>query len=224
MAYTQSQGHGFAIEDDLRQKVWNLEKCHNNTDAFDIHKDRNRWNPNEHVSIKTMKGYTCCFGDVRRFYDRCDASERITLLIVRYTQDSGEKRIREIVEMDYSEELKRLLFGTITRQELEEYVALICAIPSGHVSNIVRKEYLIKKKELQETHQMRIQLSPKVDSKGQRRVQCAIPHLDTFWEEFPQCILAKTTDQVRGIPITTTYASPPRIRKAKCIEKRKQSV
>lgn len=215
MAYTQSQGHGFAIEDDLRQKVWKLDKCHNNTYAFDIHKDRNLWNPNEHVSIKTMKGYTCCFGDVRRFYDRCDENDRITLLIVRYTQEAGEKHIQEIVEMDYSEELKTLLFGTITRQEIEEYVSLICAIPSGKVSKSVREDYIKRKKELQEKHQMRIHISPKVDSKGQRRVQCSISQLDKMWEQFPQFILTRTTDQVRGIPITTTYASPPRIRKAK---------
>jgi hypothetical protein len=127
-----------------------------------------------------------------------------------------------MVEMNYSEELKNILFGTLTLQEIEEYVALIGSIPPGKVSKTVSDDYKKRKNDLQNMHGMRIHLSPKVDSKGQRRVQCAIPRIDQLWEQFPQLILHRTTDQVRGIPITTTYASTPRVRKAKGEPKEKR--
>jgi len=215
MEYTQSQGHGPAIENELRVKVWNLPMSKNNTLPHDIPKHLNRFNPNEMVSIKSMKGYTVCMGDILRVYDRCGPDEILTLLIARYLQVGGEKRIVEIVEMNYNEEFHRLLFGTITRQEIEDYVASIRAIPPGKASKKIREDYLKRKNDLQKIHHMRMHLSPKVDSKNQRRVQCAIPHLDQLWEQFPQFILSRTTDQVRGIPITTTYAFGSRVRKAK---------
>jgi hypothetical protein len=221
MEYTQSQPHGPAIENELRVKVWNLETVRNSSERHDIPKHLNRHNPNEIVSIKTMKGYKVCMGDILRIYDRCDPREIYTILIARYLQVGGEKRIVEIVEMNYNEELHRLLFGTITRQEIEEYDTWIRAIPPGEPDQKVRDDYLKRKNDLQKMHHMRMNISPKVDSKRQRRVQCEIPHLDQLWEQFPQFILSRTTDQVRGIPITTTYAFGPRVRKPKVDQKPK---
>lgn len=218
MEYTQSQGHGPAIENELCVKVWHLEAVRNSSERHDIPKHLNRFNPNEIVSIKSMKGYKVCMGDILRIYDRCGSDEIYTLLIARYLQVGGEKRIVEIVEMNYNEEFHRLLFGTITREEIEEYDRWIRAIPHGEPDQTVRDEYLKRKNDLQKLHHMRIHISPKVDSKRQRRVQCEIPHLDQLWEQFPQFILSRTTNQVRGIPITTTYVFGPRVRKPKVLK------
>ncbi len=219
MEYTQSQGHGPAIENELRIKVWHLEAVRNSSERHDIPKHLNRLNPNEIVSIKSMKGFRVCMGDILRIYDRCGSDEIYTLLIVRYLQVGGEKRIVEIVEMNYNEELHRLLFGTITRQKIKEYDTWIRAIPPNPDKKI-RDDYLKRKNEMQKIHGMRIHISPKVSSTN-RRVQCEIPHLDQLWEQFPQFILSRTTDQVRGIPITTTYAFGPRVRKPKVDQKPK---
>jgi len=61
---------------------------------------------------------------------------------------------------------------------------------------------------------MHINISPKVDSKKQRRVQCSIPKVDQILSLFPDIIVSRTTDPIiRGITITSIINSARRIRK-----------
>lgn len=60
---------------------------------------------------------------------------------------------------------------------------------------------------------MRINISPKVDSHKQRRVQCSIPKINKLFEDYPEFIISKTTESVvRGILITNEIQSGPRNR------------
>ncbi len=60
---------------------------------------------------------------------------------------------------------------------------------------------------------MKINISPKVDSHNQRRVQCSIPKLNELLDLYPEFIISRTKEAiVRGIPITNVIESGPRIR------------
>ena len=210
--FTQSQAHGLFWDSEIRQKVFDLPECKNDTKKFDIDCVNNKYNPNENISIKTSGNKNIDCGDILRFYDR-DVLD-ITMILISYKQTNNHKTILEIIEINYTEELRDILFGTITREILEEYVEQIKQIPTGSVSSECKKEYITCKNELQKKYNMKINISPKVDSKKQRRVQCSIPNFDKLFAENPEFIISRTTDNsIRGVQITQQIVSTKRIRK-----------
>jgi hypothetical protein len=63
---------------------------------------------------------------------------------------------------------------------------------------------------------MKINISPKVDSNSQRRVQCSIPKLDVILDLFPQNVISRTSESIiRDVKITSIINSGPRLRKSK---------
>ena len=209
---TQSQAHGFTIENDIKEKVFGItEQNVNNTNIHDIECEQNKFNKNENISIKTSCSACVECGDIIRIF-KYDFTRQNTIILVLLAQSSPtEKTIKEVIEINYTEKLHNLLFGSITLEELEEYVNLVKSIPSGKNTD---KTYLKNKKELQQKHQMNLSINPKVDSKSQRRVQCKIP-LKLF-EQYPEYILYRNTEAiVREVEITKTIQSSPRKRSKK---------
>jgi hypothetical protein len=99
---------------------------------------------------------------------------------------------------------------------LDGYVQLVKNIPNGPAPAETKKIYKARKNEIQGVHNMRINISPKVDSKNQRRVQCSIPKIDELFEEYPQFIISRTNEPtVRGIQLTSIIASNKRERHKK---------
>lgn len=213
-SFTQSQSHGLFWDSEIRQKVFGLPECKNDTQKFDVGCDNNKYNTQENISIKTSGNSNIDCGDILRFYDR-DTSN-ITIILVRYKQTSNQKEITEIIEINYSEELKHILFGSATRDVLDAYVQLVKNIPIGSASAETKKIYKARKNEIQMNNNMRINISPKVDSKNQRRVQCSIPKIDELFEEYPQFIISRTNEtKVRGVQLTSNIASNKRQRHKK---------
>jgi hypothetical protein len=59
-----------------------------------------------------------------------------------------------------------------------------------------------------------INISPKVDSISQRRVQCSIPKVEQMLEKFPNIVISRTEEPIlRGITITSMIQSARRLRK-----------
>lgn len=109
--------------------------------------------------------------------------------------------------------MRDILFGSIPKKMLEVYVEYIKNIPHGNVSEDIKKNYKDCKNKMQKEYNMKINISPKVDSRNQRRVQCSIPKLDQLLELYPEFILSRTKDPiVRGITITNAIESGPRVR------------
>jgi len=213
--FTQSQSHGLFWDSEIRQKVFGLPECKNDTYKFDVACEKNKFNPNENISIKTSGNENIDCGDILRFFDRDDDAS-ITIILVRYQQMQTQKRIKEIIEINYCKELKYILFGSITRSELESYVQFIRGIPNGIAVSETKNIYKLQKKNMQATHKMRINISPKVDSKNQRRVQCSIPKIDNLLEEYPQFVMMRTYDHfVRGVKLTSEIDSAKRQRHKK---------
>lgn len=51
--FTQSQGHGLYWDSEIRESVFKLSPCKNDTKKYDIENTENTFNSNENVSIKT---------------------------------------------------------------------------------------------------------------------------------------------------------------------------
>ena len=106
------------------------------------------------------------------------------------------------------------MFGTISRAFLEGYVNYIKAIPRGQITKEQKNIYITCKNKAQKEFNMRINISPKVDSKNQRRVQCSIPKIDELLKLYPEFIISRTCEPIiRGIKIAETIVSLPRVRK-----------
>ena len=123
-----------------------------------------------------------------------------------------KKKIERIYEIDYNQELHTLFFGTITKKEIEEYVAFIKSIPPGKEARDQHKDqYIAKKKHLQNIHNMIAVIHPKVDSKRQRRVQISF-NINKIPKKF--ITYASPDDKpnlLRGVEIPLTIESSPRV-------------
>lgn len=213
--FTQSQAHGLFWDNEIREKVFELPSCKNDTTKYDICCSDNKYDSNENVSIKTTKSSNIDCGDILRFYNG-DFTNKYTIILIKYSQNGNKKIIDEIVEIDYNEELRNYLFGSITEEILTNYVKSIKSIPKGPVSVDIKNTYKLLKNQLQSMYNMNINISPKVDSKSQRRVQCSITRFDNLLKKFPQNIITRTTTAViRGVLITSSINSEPRKRNIK---------
>jgi MFS family permease len=99
-------------------------------------------------------------GDILRFYNG-DFENKYTIILIRYTQTSSVKQIKEIIEIDYTIDLRNYLFGTITEPILNQYVTQIRSIPHGPVSEDIKNSYKSKKTDLQNKYNMKINISRK---------------------------------------------------------------
>lgn len=210
--YTQSQAHGLFWDSEIREKVFGLDKCINDTTKYDICCEQNKFDCNENISIKVSGNNNIDCGDILRFYD-IDTEKKTTIILIRYKQINTIKEITEILEIDYNENLRKILFGTIPRKVLEGYVNYIKSIEPGEVSKEIKKKYKDCKIKMQTEFDMNINISPKVDSKRQRRVQCSIPKINELFTAHPQFIISRNNESlVRGIKIINCIESGPRIR------------
>lgn len=216
-AFTQSQAHGLFWDNEIREKVFGLKQCKNDTKKYDIDCFENKFDENENVSIKASGNNNIDCGDILRFYDG-DFDKKYTIILLRYKQTGDKKQLNEIIEINYTEELRSILFGSITRDVLENYVAIVKSIPAGAVSNEMKEQYKTAKNQLQKIYNMKINISPKVDSHKQRRVQCSIPKINELLETYPHLIITRNKDNiVRGVEITSELSSAPRQRHCKTV-------
>ena len=213
--FTQSQSHGLFWDSEIRTTVFGLNQCINDTRKYDIEAEENKFDPQENVSIKTSSNNNIDCGDILRFFHG-DFSKKYTILLVRYEQKSDTKCVKEILEIAYTSELRDHLFGSAGVEVLKDYVDFVKAIPKGSVSEEIKKAYKLKKTALQKEHNMRINISPKVDSGSQRRVQCSITKVDQLLQQFPEIVLYRSLDPVvRNVTIIKEIQSAARVRNKK---------
>ncbi len=214
MEFSQSQSHGLIWENEIKTKVFLLPPSKNDTKKYDIECHENIFNPNENISIKTSGNNNIDCGDILRFYDDSNFNNKYTIILIRYRQDDLYKIITQILEINYDIHLRNFLFGSITRNILQEYVSYIKNISNGLVEDEIKKIYKQQKLFLQTNFNMNIKISPKVDSHNQRRVQCSIPKINELFIMFPENIKYNTNIPViRNIEISQKIESPRRNRK-----------
>jgi len=212
----QSQKHGFTFENSIRKNVFDLPKEPNNTDKYDIPKDKNKYNQNENCSIKTTGSTTICCGDIIRFYEY-DFTNVNTIFVVKYKQTETQKIVKCIYEIDYNLECHKLLFGNLPKEIIENYVKGVKSIPTNIKGPEAKKifNYLTEKKILKQKYNNLIQINPKVDS-SQSRVQCSIPNFETTLKDFIKYKSPlETPNLIRGKAILESIESCKRPRNTK---------
>ncbi|HSK74051.1 MAG TPA: hypothetical protein VK892_20295 [Pyrinomonadaceae bacterium] len=160
------------------------------------------------VSIKTSKNpSSIAFGDaLRQFRNKEDF-----LLIAGFWEQAGEYKNFVVIEpVKIKAKNWRNFFTPLTESDL---ILLDSAIknPEYHYT-----EARLKAKEIKKSlAKAKIILNPKIDSKGQRRLQCSVPY-KVFWEEIagkepyknPNCSLF-------GIKVPNPFLSGQRVFKPK---------
>jgi len=204
----QSQLHGFIIENEIRQKVFGLPAESNNTDIHDIILSA------ENISVKTVGGNTIYCGDIERFFSY-DFSEKQTIVVVKYQQLETTKKIIDIFEINYNEACHKFLWGEIPLDTIKKYVALVKSIPHGNPDSYYKEIYKNSKKFMEKHFNMNISINPKVDSGGQRRVQCSIGDFENKLADFITYQSTRDTGKpniYRGQEIIEEFESPRRVR------------
>ncbi len=142
-----SQSHGFNWENIIRKNVFCLEEEKNNTDKYDIPKEKNKLNKNENISLKSTGSDCICMSDILRFYNY-DFNNKNTIILIKYSQNGENKTIQTIYEINYSKELHRHLFGDLLKQEIVNYVSNVKKIPQTVKGDEAKQifDYLVEQK------------------------------------------------------------------------------
>lgn len=205
----QVQRHGFEFENRIRYFAFKLHTKENDTNVHDIDKTQNRFDKTENISIKTSGSNNICFGDLIRFF-RYNFSEKNTIIIVKYKQNGDYKIIEKIYEINYNKEMHEYLFGDVKLKTLEDYIKKVKNIKKDINAKEAKKiwNYIAEKKKIMKDNNMNITINPKINSKGQRRVQCSINI-----NKIQKYIILKKTNEVRGYIIPKKRYSPKNKRK-----------
>lgn len=207
----RSQEFGFYMENLVRTKVHGLPEKANDTGIHDILKEENRLDPTETQSIKTTGGNSIDCADVLRMFDY-DRNEKHTMIVFCYEQDGEIRKVKETLEIFLTKELMAILFGTITRVQIQELDTYVKSIPKHACTPEHRVNYKKMSKDMHVLSGGWISYAPKVDSKTQRRVQCSIRDLDTFLAKYPQFVKRTPGCSVRGIELPSEHAFGRRLR------------
>ena len=207
--FTQSQGHGFVWENDIREKVFKLKKNKNDTNVHDISSEE--LGTTENISIKATSCDTVYCGDILRYAFGYDFRENHTMMIVKYKQTENTKTITCVYEIDYTKEMNTYLFNNIKKEDLKEYIKKIRAITKEENKFDYKKEA----RRLEKDNELNAKIHPKVDSGKQRRVQTSFK-LSQIEKDLPQCVKYKspsdTPNLVRDKEITLSIKSSVRAR------------
>jgi hypothetical protein len=189
----RSQEFGFHIENLVRTLVHKIPIKKNDISIHDISKEENALDSSETQSIKTTSGNQIDCGDVLRLFDY-NYTEKHTMIVFCYNQDNSKRIINRILELNMNEEFKKVLFGTVKREDIESLDKYIKSIPKNEKTKTHSDTYKNMAKTLKEKSNGWISYAPKVDSKSQRRLQCSIRNLNEFLEKNRSLVLSSSTD------------------------------
>lgn len=153
------------------------------------------------VALRTARlGAAVELGDALRQYE----IDEPFVLIIGFWEPAGEgKRCVNILAPVVSPEQWRKLWGPVTYADLQRLDALI-KDPGPTVEEIRRRVLLMKNSP--PFNGALIQLNPKVDDRGQRRLQCSLRYQDVFAYLVPG---ASTAAPDRPILFGVEYADMP---------------
>jgi hypothetical protein len=214
------QAHGFTWEEELKSNVYGmtLEECKsqtytggNDVPATCNHKD------GCNVSIKvTGSPNAVCMADCLRVYDAVSSGEIFHLTVVTYKQNDARKTkcVQSIVEVDLTNATS-LLFGTLTRAQIEALDKLIKAVPAKRKPTEEERNAIYALRDTLQEQCKAIHLDPKCNSQ-QSRLQCSFNRFVQFIKDHPErCIAQSDSNEFRGGKITCEIVSGRRVFKKK---------
>lgn len=194
------QGHGLVFEQWVRDTFFDGYKPASYTQRWDIPASANRDHGAIPVNPKAVKhGTAVDLGDALRQYE---IDEPFLLILGFWQQDGDMKRIVNIIAPEISPELWRKLWGPVTYADLRRLDTLI-KDPGPSVEETRR--LALKMKNSPPFTGAVIQVNPKIDNHGQRRLQCSIRFSDVFKHLAPG---ADPQPQARPALFGTEYPGP----------------
>jgi hypothetical protein len=161
------QRHGFEFQDWIAKKFFGLSY----TSAWDIHQ---KMNPEGEeagpVSVKTAQWESAVtLGDALRQFD---IQQNFTLVAAFWQREGKKKRIVRVAVATVPVAAWRTLWGDLTRDDVAFLDRLIKDRTVEYQT--VRRTAKEQKARLS-SKGSQIVLNPKIDGKGQRRLQCSLP-------------------------------------------------
>jgi len=215
------QKHGFSWEKEIIRNIYEISdddiKKISYTSKMDIPRSLNRLDA-ANVSIKTSGSLnSVCMGDCLRFFDSvsCGECEPIHMIVIHYVQNdaTNTKKIVSITEVDLTNSVK-LLFGTLTRAQIEELDKEVKKIPQRRKPTPEEHEKMYGVRDTLQGLSLAIHLDIKCNSQ-QSRLQCSFNHFQKFLKDFPERIMAVCDNGLfRGKKITEEIQSGRRTFKA----------
>ena len=217
----ESQKHGLTWEDDFIRNVFHVSddarKQVKYTAKMDLPSALNKLDGCD-VSIKTTGSpNTVCMADCLRVYDSICSNKPLHLLVVIYKQDDVNKRkkLMEIIQVDITG-LKYILFGGITREEIEELDKAVKRVPQNRKPTPEEHKAMFDIQKILQEKSGEIYFNIKCDSK-QSRLQCSFNKFQEFIERNPDKIIARSnTNEFRGGVVSMELESGRRKLKKKC--------
>ena len=200
------QRHGLVFEQWVRVTFFDGYKPASHTQRWDIPATANKAHGGIPVNPKASKyGTAVDLGDALRQYE---IDEPFMLLIGFWSQDGDEKRMVNIIAPEISPALWRKLWGPVTYADLLRLDALIK--DTGPSVKETRQRALKLKHSPPFTEAV-IQVNPKIDTRGQRRLQCSIRFTDVFKHLAPGADpKPQEHPALFGVEYPGLIASPPR--------------
>ena len=169
------QRHGLVFEQWVRDTFFNGYKPASYTQRWDIPAGENRDHGGIPVNPKAVKlGTAIDLGDAFRQYE---IDEPFLLVVGFWQQEGAAKRIVNIAAPEVRPETWRQLWAPVTYADLLKLDALIK--DTGPALEETRR-LVLKMKNSPPFTQAVIQVNPKIDAQGQRRLQCSLRFADFF--------------------------------------------
>jgi len=179
-AAQEVQRHGLVFEKWVRDTFFDGYKPASYTQRWDIPAVENKRHGGIPVNPKAVKyGTAVDLGDALRQYE---IDEPFMLIVGFWSQEDDAKRFVNIAAPVITPELWRKLWGPVTYADLLRLDALIKDI--GPPVEELRKR-AITAKNAPPFSEAVIQVNPKIDTHGQRRLQCSIRFADFFRHLLP---------------------------------------
>jgi hypothetical protein len=210
------QGHGFSWEKDIIKNVYGATQEElatiKYTSKMDLPASLNHLD-GVNLSVKTTGRFNCvCMADALRIFDEVSSGDPFHMVVIHYTQDGDVKHVTTITEVDLTHSVT-VLFGDVQRSQIEALVEAVKKVPQKRKPT--EEEYKAiydVRNEIQKVSGA-IHFDPKVNSQ-QSRLQCSFNHFDTFLEQNPSRVVAKSSSpgcEFRGGRICPSVTSGRRV-------------
>lgn len=190
------QHHGVVFEQWIRDTFFDGYQPPGYTQKWDIPAEANREHGGLPVNPKAIKyGTPIGLGDALRQYD---IDEPFILLLGYWQQEGPAKRFVKIVAARVEPAQWRALWGNVDRGDLERLDQVIKNRDADY-RDVRRAAQAMKQRPPYDSSI--IVLNPKIDSKGQRRLQCSLRFADFFAHLAPGLDPApEATPALWGVP------------------------
>ncbi|MBI5684647.1 MAG: hypothetical protein HZC54_06175 [Verrucomicrobia bacterium] len=175
------QRHGYVFEKWVRDTFFGGYTLLDYTQKWDIPKEVNKLHGGLPCNMKAIKyGSSVDMGDALRQFQ---VDEPFILIIAFWQQESGQKRIVNILAPTVTPALYRKLWAPITLEDLKRLDAVV---KDRHLSYREARAAAQKIKSAPPFTRAIITVNPKIDEKGQRRLQCSLSFKKFFEHLAPQ--------------------------------------